>query len=158
MSRGRTAPPVMSTFFAFLHHLAAFVLVSALAVEFVLLGQELTLANARKLPIVDAVLGVSAGLLLLVGLLRVFYFEKGALYYFSSHAFLTKFAAFLIVALLSVVRTVEFLSWRKALGAGQVPVVDANKMRRLRLLIHVELAGIVIILLSAAMMARGGWR
>jgi len=47
----------MSTLFAFLHHLAAFTLVSALAVEFVLIRQELTLANARKLPIVDAVLG-----------------------------------------------------------------------------------------------------
>ena len=59
----------MSTLFAFLHHLAAFTLVSALAVEFVLIRQELTLANARKLPIVDAVLGGSATLLLIVGLL-----------------------------------------------------------------------------------------
>lgn len=32
----------MSTLFAFLHHLAAFTLVSALAVEFVLIRQELT--------------------------------------------------------------------------------------------------------------------
>jgi hypothetical protein len=67
----------MATFFAFLHHVAAFTLVSALAVEFVLIRQELTLTSARRLPIVDAVLGVSAGLLLIVGLLRVFYFEKG---------------------------------------------------------------------------------
>ena len=77
----------MTTLFAFLHHLAAFTLVSALAVELVLLRQELTLAVARRLPIVDAVLGVSAGILLVVGLLRVFYFEKGADYYFHSHAF-----------------------------------------------------------------------
>ena len=148
----------MSTFFAFLHHVAAFTLVSALAVEFVLIRQELTLANARRLPIVDAVLGISAGLLLIVGLLRVFYFEKGSLYYFSSHAFLAKFAVFILVALLSIVPTVEFLSWRKALKAGQVPVVDAKRMRLARSLIHGELAGIVIILLCAAIIARGGWR
>jgi putative membrane protein len=148
----------MSTFFAFLHHVAAFTLVSALAVEFVLIGQEFTLANARRLPIVDAVLGVSAGLLLIVGLLRVFYFEKGALYYFSSHAFLTKLTVFIILFLLSIVPTVEFLSWRKALKAGRVPVVDEKRVRLVRSLIHGELAGIVIILLCAAIMAHGGWR
>ena len=148
----------MSTFFAFLHHVAAFALVGALAVEFVLIGQELTLASARRLPIVDAVLGVSAILLLIVGLLRVFYFEKGSLYYFSSHAFLTKFAVFIILALLSIVPTLEFLSWRKAVKAGQVPAVEARRMRLVRSIIHGELAGIVIILLCAAIMARGGWR
>jgi putative membrane protein len=148
----------MSTLFAFLHHLAAFTLVSALAIEFVLIRQELTLTSARKLPVVDAVLGGAAGLLLIVGLLRVFYFEKGSAYYFSSHAFLTKFAVFIIVAILSIVPTVEFLSWRKALKAGQVPVVDARKIRLVRTLIHGELMGVVIILLCAAIMARGGWR
>ena len=126
----------MSTLFAFLHHLAAFTLVSALAVEFVLIRQELTLTSARKLPVVDAVLGGSAGLLLIVGLLRVFYFEKCSAYYFSSHAFLTKFAVFIIVAILSIVPTVEFLSWRKALKAGQVPAVGARKMRLVRTVIH----------------------
>src|SRR5262249_11572767 len=80
----------MSTLFAFLHHLAAFTLVSALAVEFVLIRQELTMAIARRLPIVDAVLGVSAGFLLVIGMLRVFFFEKSAAYYFHSHAFMTK--------------------------------------------------------------------
>jgi len=148
----------MSTLFAFLHHVAAFTLVSALAVEFVLIRQEFTLGSARRLPITDAVLGVSAGFLLIVGLLRVFYFEKGSLYYFSSHAFLTKFAVFIVVALLSIVPTVEFLSWRKALKAGQVPVVDAKKMRLVRSLIDGELLGIVVILFCAAIMARGGWR
>jgi putative membrane protein len=148
----------MSTLFAFLHHVAAFTLVSALAVEFVLIRQELTLASARKLPIVDAVLGVSATLLLIIGLLRVFYFEKGSAYYFSSHAFLTKFTVFIIVAILSIVPTVEFLSWRKTVKAGQVPVIEPRKMRLVRTLIHSELAGVVIILLCAAIMARGGWR
>lgn len=148
----------MSTLFAFLHHVAAFALVSALAVELVLVRQELTLANARKLPVVDGVLGGSATLLLIIGLLRVFYFEKGAAYYFSSHAFLTKFAVFIVLAILSIVPTVEFLSWRKAVKTGQVPVVEARKMKIVRSLIHGELVGVVIILLCAAIMARGGWR
>jgi putative membrane protein len=147
----------MTTLFAFLHHLAAFTLVAALAVELVLIRQELTPAVARKLLAVDAVLGASAGLVLVVGLLRVFYFEKGPDYYWSSHAFLTKFAVFIIVAILSITPTLEFLSWRKALKAGQAPVVSAKRLATVRMLIHAELAGIVIILLAAAMMARGGW-
>lgn len=147
----------MSTLFAFFHHVAAFTLVSALAVEFVLIRQDLTLAIARRLPIVDAVLGVSAGLLLIIGLSRVFFFEKGAAYYFHSHAFMTKFSVFIIVALLSILPTVEFLSWRKPVKAGQLPVVSERKLRIIRSIIHGELAAVVIILLCAAIMARDGW-
>ncbi|HTO59644.1 MAG TPA: DUF2214 family protein [Bradyrhizobium sp.] len=147
----------MSTLFAFLHHLCAFTLVAAVAIEFTLLRQELTVALARRLQVTDAVLGVAAGALLIIGLLRVFYFEKGASYYFHSHAFLTKFSLFIIIGLLSIVPTREFLSWRGAIKAGQVPVVDARKLRRVTAVIHAELAAIVVILLCAAIMARGGW-
>jgi putative membrane protein len=147
----------MSTLFAFLHHLAAFTLVSAIAVEFTLIRQELTLGSARRLLIADAVLGISATLLLVVGLLRVFYFEKGAAYYFSSHAFLTKLSVFIAVAILSAVPTVEFLSWRKAIKVGQAPQPSAKKVRIIRSVLHGELIGVVIILLCAAIMARGGW-
>jgi putative membrane protein len=147
----------MTVLFAFLHHVAAFTLVGALAVEFVLIKQEFNIATARRLAVTDAVLGASAGVLLVAGLLRVFYFEKGAAYYFHSHAFLTKFSLFVIVALLSIVPTIEFLSWRKALKAGQAPPVAAPKLKRLRMIIHIELAAVVIILLCAAIMAKGGW-
>jgi len=147
----------MATLFAFLHHLMAFTLVSALALEFVLIRQELTRANAIRLLVIDAVLGTSATVLLIVGLLRVFYFEKGAAYYWSSHAFLTKFSMFVLVAILSAVPTLEFLSWRKAVRAGQAPAVSDRKLRTVRSILHLELIGIVIILAAAAIMAKGGW-
>ena len=72
----------MAALFAFLHHLAAFVLVAAIAVEFVLIKSELNVANARKILRADQIYGAAAGALLVVGLLRVFFFEKGAAYYF----------------------------------------------------------------------------
>jgi putative membrane protein len=147
----------MTTLFAFLHHLAAFTLVAAVAVEFVLIRGELTLSSARRLVATDAVLGAAAMVLLVVGLLRVFYFEKGATYYFHSHAFLTKFTLFILLALLSAIPTVEFLTWRPALKADQLPRPDAKKLRMITGVIHAELTGIVIILLCAAIMARGGW-
>jgi putative membrane protein len=147
----------MTTLFAFLHHLAAFTLVAAVAVEFVLIRGELTLSSARRLVATDAVLGAAAMVLLVVGLLRVFYFEKGATYYFHSHAFLTKFTLFILLALLSAIPTVEFLTWRPALKADQLPRPDTKKLRMITGVIHAEFTGIVIILLCAAIMARGGW-
>ncbi len=160
----------MSTLFAFLHHLFAFTLVAAIAVEFILIGQVQsaeqtgaggeggpTHAIAKRLVKADAVLGMAAGLLLVVGLSRVFFFEKGETYYMNSHAFLAKFSIFIIVGLLSIMPTIEFLSWRPAIAAGQAPKVDAKKLAFIKKFIHGELAAIVVILLCAAIMARGGW-
>ena len=147
----------MSTLFAFLHHLCAFTLVSAVAIEFMLIRGELTLVSARRLQVTDLVLGIAAGALLVVGLLRVFFFEKGPEYYLHSHAFHAKFGLFVIIGLLSIIPTMEFLSWRGALKAGQVPVIGAKKLKRITMVIHSELLAIVIILLCAAIMARGGW-
>ena len=147
----------MTTLFSFLHHLAAFTVVAAIAVEFALIRQELTLASARRLLATDAVLGVSATVLLIVGLLRVFYFEKGAAYYFSNHAFLTKFSVFILVAIMSAVPTIEFLSWRKAVRAGRAPAVSDRKLKTVRSILHYELVGVVVILACAALMAKGGW-
>lgn len=145
----------MSTLFAFLHHLAAFSIVAALALQFVLIKGELNLGRARQLQVIDRIYGASAGLLLLVGLLRVFYFEKGAAYYFNNIAFIIKLSAFIIVGLLSIYPTVVILSWGKTLRQGLVPQLTENKLRTIRRLLHWELIGVVIIILCAALMARG---
>ena len=147
----------MSTLFAFFHHLAAFTLVSALAIEFTLIRQELTLVSARRLQVTDLVLGISAGALLLIGLGRVFLFEKGSDYYFHSYAFIAKLSIFLVVGLLSMIPTIEFLSWNKPLSEGKAPDISAKQLRLVTAVIHGELFAIVIILLCAAIMARGGW-
>jgi putative membrane protein len=147
----------MSTLFAFLHHLCAFTLVAAVAIEFALIRGELTLSSARRLQVADLVLGIAAGALFVIGLLRVFLFEKGAAYYFHSHAFLLKFALFILVGLLSIIPTMEVLSWRRAINAGQVPVMNPKQRQRVITVIHGELTAIVVILLCAAIMARGGW-
>jgi putative membrane protein len=145
----------MAPFFAFLHHLAAFALVAALAIELVLVRDTLTLANARKLMRADMIYGIAAGVVLLVGLGRLFHLEKGATYYLHSWTFLAKFTLFVIVGLVSIVPTIEFFSWRRAVGRGELPDVSAQKLRSLRTIIHLELVGIVLIILCAALMAKG---
>ena len=145
----------MSALFAFLHHLTAFVLVAMLAVELVLLREELTMERARQLLRIDQIYGVSAGLLLAISAVRVFWLEKGASYYFHSVPFIIKLCLFLSVGLLSIYPTREFLSWRKPLQQGQRPRLEPDKQRSLRRVMHIQLLGVVLILLCAALAARG---
>jgi putative membrane protein len=145
----------MSAFFAFLHHIAAFVLFAALVLEFMLIKDELTLHNARRLLRVDSIFGLSAGIVLVIGILRVIYFEKGFDYYVHSVPFITKFSLFVLIGLLSIFPTVRFMSWRPAVRQGKAPTVDASTLRKVRTVLHVELAGMVVLILMAAMMARG---
>ena len=140
---------------AFLHHAAAFVIVGVLTAELVLLKGELTLVSARSVLRIDAAYGIAAAVLLIVGFLRVFYTEKGTAYYFHSGPFLLKIALFLIVGLLSIYPSLQFLRWRGALREGRTPAFDAAVRRRVRIVIHVELTALLVIMLCAAMMARG---
>jgi putative membrane protein len=145
----------MPAIMAFLHHLAAFTVVGALVAEVVLFKPPLTAVQARRLQITDSIFGVSAGVVLVVGLLRVFYFEKGGTYYFSNAFFLTKLAAFLLAAVISIYPTVLFLSWSKALKQGVAPEISAAAARRARMCLMWELTAIVVILFCAPFMARG---
>ena len=145
----------MAALFAFLHHVSAFTLFAALVVEFVLIRSVLTVDSARKIVRTDMILGISAGVLLVVGLARVFYFEKGATYYFHTWTFHAKLGLFILLALVSIIPTLEFLRWRSAVKAGQVPTVSAGKMKSIRSIIHYEMVGVVLIILFAALMAKG---
>lgn len=145
----------MSAFFAFLHHLAFLVIMLMLAFEMLLLKEPLTLTSARKIQRYDGVYGVAAGVILIIGGLRVVYFEKGLGYYLYSAPFIAKMVLFLAVGLISIYPTVVFLKWREALKQGVVPTLGDAEKRKLRLIIHVELTLLALMILTAAMMAKG---
>lgn len=142
---------------AYLHHVAAFIVVAALMVELVVLKGELTPATARSVLRMDLVYGIAALVLLAVGFVRVFHTDKGSMYYFSSGPFLVKLALFIVVGLLSIYPTIQFMGWRTALRAGRAPDFDAGTRRTVRMLIHIELTLLFVIMLMAVMMARGIW-
>jgi putative membrane protein len=139
---------------AFLHHLFAFTLVASVVYEFVAFRKGMTVEEARRIQRMDLAYGISAGLLLVVGLLRVFVFEKGVNFYMNSPFFWVKMAAFLLVALLSIDPTIRYLRWNKTLKQNMAPSIANNEYRRTRLLLGLELVGIVVILLAAPLMAR----
>lgn len=145
----------MPAIMAFLHHIAAFTLVTALGLEVALFKPPLTATLARRIIITDTVFGISAAAVLIVGLLRVFMFEKGAAYYFANAFFLTKLSLFIAAALISIYPTVVYLSWRKPLRSGVVPEVSATQCKRARMCLMLELTAVVGILFCAPFMARG---
>ena len=146
---------ITTALMAFLHHLFAFTLTACLVYEFIAYRKGMTVEEARRIQRVDLVYGISAGLLLVVGLLRVFFFEKGVNFYIHSPFFWVKMTAFLIVGLLSIDPTIRYIRWNKTLKEDTAPEIDETEFKRTRLLLWLELAGIAIILFSAAMMARG---
>ena len=144
-----------SAIMAFLHHLAAFTLVGTLIYEHTAFRKDITFAEARRLQRMDLVYGISAGVVLIIGLLRVFSFEKGAPFYAQNLFFWTKMAGFVLVALLSIYPTIRFLSWNKFFAKNQVPEISDRDAARIKLILRLELVAIAVILLSAALMARG---
>jgi len=144
-----------SAIMAFLHHLAAFTLTGAIIYEHVTFRKDLSLAEARRIQIMDILYGVSAGVLVIVGLLRVFYFEKGAAFYVQNWFFWIKMFGFALAGLLSLYPTLRFLSWRKFVAEGRVPEITDQEVARIRLILRLETLAIALILFSAAMMARG---
>jgi putative membrane protein len=144
-----------SAVMAFLHHLAAFTVVATLAVEVAMFKPPLTVQQARRLQRTDLIFGLAALAVLAVGLLRVVYFEKPPAYYGHDLYFLVKLGAFLAAGLISIYPTITFLRWNAALKSGSPPEMSAQRTRRVRMCLMLELTLIVVILLCAALMARG---
>ena len=147
--------PDMSVLFATLHHLAAFTLVATIAIEVALFKPPFSALQARRLQRVDLIVGLSAALLLIVGLVRVTWTEKGPAYYWHDLYFSIKFTAFIAAALISIYPTRVMFSWTRTLRAGGVPEISDGCAKRVRMCLMWELTAIALILPCAALMARG---
>ena len=62
---------------------------------------------------------------------------------------------FALAGLLSIYPTIRFVSWNKSFANNQAPVISDQDFSRIKMILRLELLGIVIIILSAALMARG---
>lgn len=144
-----------STIMAFLHHLAAFTLTAAIVYEHTTFRRDLSLTDARRIQRMDIVYGVSAAVVLIIGVLRVFYFEKGAPFYAQNVFFWTKMAGFALAALLSIYPTIRFVSWNTSFAKNQAPEISDQEASRIKLILRLELLAVALILFSAAAMARG---
>ncbi|ALN91799.1 DUF2214 family protein [Lysobacter gummosus] len=138
------------------HHLLVFALIAMLVAESVLLRGPIDATVLRRLAGLDSGYGASAVLLLVVGLSRLKFGVKGLDFYEHNPWFHAKLGAFILIALLSILPTVRFLRWRKALKADPNFLPAASEVGTLRLLIRFELVLVAVILVCAAAMARFG--
>jgi putative membrane protein len=145
---------VNDTILAVLHHLLVFGLTIMLATQFALLRPGLAAGDVRRLSGVDAGYGATAALIVLVGLLRVWFGAKGADYYEANLWFWAKMAAFAGVGLLSIPPTIAFIRWRRAQRAAEDEVPSAGEVARVRRFLTAELGLLLLVPVFAALMAR----
>jgi putative membrane protein len=142
---------VIDLILAIAHHVLAFGLVALLLGEAVLLRALPT--PVARLTRLDAAYGASAGLILVVGVLRVIFGAKGWEYYVGNPWFWAKMASFLVAALLSIPATRRFGAWRRQMAEGGVAPPPGEVAATLRY-IRLQSLFIVLIIAFAATMAR----
>ena len=136
--------------FNFGHFLGLAAFVAALAVELALFNRRVDGRTARRLAVADLVYGLAAALVIATGLLKVFAGDKPAAYYGHNALFHVKMTVFLLVFLMSIYPTMQFIRNRRAADSEIVeyPAVVGT-------LVRIELAVTTLLPLLAVMMARG---
>jgi putative membrane protein len=146
---------VRDALLAYAHFLCIFALASLLTAELVILRKTLPGDLFRRLQLVDRWYGVTAGLVIASGLLRLNLGLKGADFYVHNPVFWTKMGLFLTVGLISIAPTVAYLHWGRRLEAdGSIALGDAE-YARVRGLVLLQVGVFLFIPLCAAFMARG---
>jgi putative membrane protein len=145
----------LSALFAFLHFVAAFGIVATVFFEWLTMSKSPSHAEARHIQLCDRWYGIFAVLVLVVGLLRVHYFEKGASFYWSNPFFRLKLGLFVLLGLLSIYPTVRFIKWRPETSRGMPPIVSASQVKAISIILRLELAVLAGMALAATLMARG---
>jgi putative membrane protein len=146
---------VVRALFSLLHFVAVFGIVATIFLEWQTMSRTPTVAEAKRIQVCDRWYGIFAVWVLVVGFLRVFYFEKGQDFYFASPFFHAKLGLFVLIGLLSIYPTIRFLKWRVPLAAGTPPVVEEREYKLIMVALRAELLLLVGMAFSAALMARG---
>lgn len=137
---------------AVLHHVLVFGLVAMILGERILL--RATPLDVDRLGRLDAGVGGTAMLVLIVGVCRVVWGGKGWMAYEANPFFWAKMAAFGLIAAASIIPTLRFIAWRRARKAGPAFQPDAADVAKVRLWLGIEALLLLPLLAFAAAMAR----
>jgi len=140
---------------AYLHFVSIFILFGYLIVEMVTIKEALDAAAVRRLARADLIYFGAAMSVLATGMLRLAFGAKGPDYYLSWWPIYAKIATFLLIGVISVVPTLTFIRWKKAVAQDPAFAVPAAEQRRMRRFIMVELHLAGLIPVFAVIMARG---
>ncbi len=117
---------------AYAHFMCIFALASLLTAELFILRQTLPADLLRRLRLVDRWYGVTAGLVIVSGLLRLNLGLKGADFYVHNPVFWTKMGLFLTVGLISILPTIAYIRWSGRLAADGSIALPGGEYARIR--------------------------
>jgi putative membrane protein len=139
---------------AYGHFILVFVLLGCLVAEIVLVRPGMDSAVLARVGRIDLVYGIAAGVLFVVGFLRVYFGLKSPEFYWSSGAFHIKLALYILIGLASLPPTFRFIRWRREMTAGTRQTVSAEDMAPIRLWLHAEAGLMLLVPLFASLLAR----
>jgi putative membrane protein len=139
---------------AWIHYVSIMLMIASLLGEHLLLKQELTAAQSGTLQRLDIVYGVSAAIVLITGILRMF-LEKGPAYYNHHIGFHILFGIFVITALISIYPTLIFLRWRSDTSAGRGQQLAQDQFKKIQMILRVEMTLLLLAPFFATWMAHG---
>ena len=137
------------------HHLAVFSLVGLFAAEFAMLRPGLAGPRIGQLARIDAAYGAMAGLVIVIGIVRVIFGAAGWQYYVGNQMFWAKMGAFLVMGLLTIPPTMALRRWANAAKTESCYQPSASEISANRRYIHLQAAVLLLIPIFAAAMARG---
>lgn len=140
---------------AIAHHLAVFSLVALLVVELVVVRAPMGTAEIARFGRIDGLYGIVAIAVVVVGIARLLWGAVPVEFYLVNLFFWLKMGTLAAIALISVYPTMRGIAWRKAASADASWTVPVAELRPVRRALHVELAILPLIPISAALMARG---
>ena len=141
---------------AYLHYAAAFTLFAFLTAQAMLLrATPLDARLARLLGRADIWGASSAGLALITGFLRAGFGAKGGDFYFNAWPIYVKIGLFVVVGLMSIKPTLNYIRWRKAYEQDARFTVPAAEHAATRKIVMAEVHIGALIPIFAVIMARG---
>lgn len=133
----------------YLHFIGILIITASLFTEHLLLKQEMTAIEIKKIAKIDKFYGIAAIVVLVAGLILWFWVGKPAAFYTRNFLFHIKLTLFLVLGILSIYPSVFFMKNRKT-KLDKIAIPNSIKI-----LIRIELMILFIIPLLAVFMAGG---
>jgi putative membrane protein len=140
---------------AIVHHLLIFLLAGVLAFEIGIIRYKHEREDILRVASVDNWYGILAVAIVVVGFSRAIFAAKGWAYHETNGFFWAKIAAFVAVALLSIIPTIQIIRWRRALTADSAFLPAASDIAGVRRFLWAQAVVFALIPAFAAAMARG---
>ena len=137
--------------FRYLHIVFLFLMVGSVVAQQFMIGKEMSKRDLARISRADLWYGITAIIVVGIGLTLWFGIGKPADYYTYNHLFLLKTALFIMVGLLSVYPTLYFRNTRRTLKENE----KAQVPRMVIFVVRLELLLLLVIPLLAVLMASG---